>query len=79
MSSGSRVTPAIDMWAFGIVIHEMTTGRKPLMSMNNDTLVSKQSTVEWDPLLVDLVQGCLKRDPSERFTSTEALNHPFFY
>lgn len=62
MSSGSYVSVAIDMWAFGIVVHEMIIGRKPPQCLE-DTLVSKPSAVEWDPLLIDLVQGCLKRDP----------------
>jgi serine/threonine protein kinase len=79
VSSGSQVSVAIDMWAFGIVVHEMITGRKPPVCLNDDTRVSKPSAVEWDSLLIDLVQGCLKRDPCERFTSTEALNHPYFY
>ena len=40
VSGGSYVTTAIDIWAFGVILHELITSNKPLFNDNTLSMTS---------------------------------------
>ncbi|KAH9309983.1 hypothetical protein KI387_037894 [Taxus chinensis] len=75
-----------DIWSFGCTVVEMATGSppwsnisKPLLAMYtigcSDELPEfpKKLSVEGH----DFLEKCLRRDPKQRWTSTQLLSHPF--
>ena len=85
MKNESWITPAIDMWAYGIVLYEMAVGYKPqkirhlkLPALTDNISYFKNHWHQKDPNLLDLIKRCLQADPSERITAKEALQHPYF-
>ena len=83
--SGGELTGAADVWALGIVLHELATGRRPLQEMEGiiATLAWKLALPEpvpLDPALAEvspelavLVELCLQKDPLERPSAAEAV------
>ena len=76
---GEDVTAASDVYAFGVVIFEMVTGRKPYTATNPMTLLAKRVSEppasptdfaadlekHWNQTILD----CLENDPGERIQS----------
>ena len=76
------VTAATDMWSFGMLLYQLAVGFVPnaLKWRPGEPLPSVprywrkyQSTG-----LLDLIDRCLKLNPTERITATAALQHPWF-
>ena len=72
---GQAVDKRADIWAFGCVLFEMLTARRPFEGETvTDLIVSVMSREpDWTllpaataPRLIDLLQRCLKKDPRER-------------
>ena len=64
IASGAIVTKAIDIWSYGILLHEWAVGYKPQFILANKSS-DEISVIEshWrkvDPVLLDLVKLCLK-------------------
>ncbi len=80
---GSRVTPASDIYALGIVMYEMMTGHRPFSKGNalaTAVLRLKQPPPAPRLFVPDLdsrweraILRCLERDPAKRFTSAREL------
>ncbi|KAJ8566114.1 hypothetical protein K7X08_030591 [Anisodus acutangulus] len=75
-----------DIWALGCMIIEMATGGSPWTSVNNpDSLlyhiVFSGQTPEIPKFLSsqarDFLSKCLRRDPKQRCSTKQLLNHPF--
>ena len=75
---GKRVDQGADIWAFGVVLFEMLTGRRIFEGETvSDTLAGVlRAEVPWDQLPKDtaptirrLLERCLERDPSRRLQS----------
>ncbi|GAX76436.1 hypothetical protein CEUSTIGMA_g3881.t1 [Chlamydomonas eustigma] len=77
----------VDMWALGVMLYGMLSGRMPFVRNSQDsTLRSITSdpvdleSAPWPKLSVEakhLVAGLLRKDPSTRYTAQEVLKHPF--
>ena len=80
---GVDADPRSDIFAFGVVVHEMITGRKTFEGKSRVLLMSAIATAEPAPLsrvqhgvpaaLEHIVMTCLAKDPSERWQSARDL------
>ncbi|GIL73264.1 hypothetical protein Vretimale_4866 [Volvox reticuliferus] len=85
-----HLTMGSDTFSFGVLLWEMYTGQQPYAGLQAAQIVmgvqAGQLTLEWpidsDPRIVDLVEGCIQRNPAARpsfnllisqLTSLEAL------
>ncbi len=78
-----HVGPLADLYAFGVVLYEMATGKNPFGAADVSTLITQKikGTMrrprvvqrDLDPFLDEVIMTCLKPDPAQRFASTEVL------
>lgn len=90
VARGEERGPAADIWALGCTVIEMATGKAPWHGVIKDQDVmsavyrigfcsdSVPPLPDWiSPEGKDFLANCLKRDPTERWSAEELLNHPF--
>jgi eukaryotic-like serine/threonine-protein kinase len=80
---GSDIDARTDIFALGVVLHEMTTGRRPFQGKSRASLAaailtedppSVSSIVPLAPASLDrIVRKCLAKDPDERWQSARDL------
>jgi serine/threonine protein kinase len=76
---GSRVSPADDIWALGVLTHAMVEGRPPFVGHSIDEVVDgivnnpAPRCTSCSPQLADAVAAMLEKDPVRRPTSTAVL------
>ena len=80
---GSPATPASDIWALGVVLYEMATGRVPFASESLTGVMARILKGTYDPPHRDgtavsagitrIIARCLKVNPDQRYSSAEAL------
>jgi Tol biopolymer transport system component len=81
--TGGVITPATDIYAFGIVIYEMVTGRRPFQGQTpfdvavrrlHETPISpRELAPDLEPRWEKTILRCLSRRPEERFQSTSEV------
>jgi len=73
---GATAAPAADVYAFGVVVHEMLTGQRPMANSSSGRFERPSHFVSGLPRAWDrMVLGCLERDGGKRFQSAgEALS-----
>uniref|UniRef100_A0A803K3K5 Protein kinase domain-containing protein n=1 Tax=Xenopus tropicalis TaxID=8364 RepID=A0A803K3K5_XENTR len=72
-----------DIWSLGITAIEMAEGKTPYadqklvsdLIINNDSPRLKSRT--WSQHFVSFLKSCLEKDPSQRWSAKELLQHPF--
>jgi thousand and one amino acid protein kinase len=76
----------VDIWSIGITCIEMAERKPPLFHMYHLSAMyhiaqndppTLQRPQEWSELFRDFIASCLKKEPEERMSSTEALEHMF--
>ena len=80
---GEEVSPASDVYALGVVIFEMMTGKKPYTATNPMSLLAKRVSEppasprdlipELDEDFTSVILDCLKNDPNERLATPRAV------
>ena len=73
---GQEITPLVDVYAWGLLLHELITGQKPIQAKTVQEIFQKILTQEVDmaPLVeagapatvVDLVRRCVSKNSAER-------------
>jgi serine/threonine protein kinase/Tol biopolymer transport system component len=74
---GQDTDARTDIFAFGIIVYEMLTGRKPFEGKSRAVLIASIMTAEPDPVtnpaLDHIVQRCLAKDPDDRWQTAHDL------
>jgi hypothetical protein len=80
---GLRVTPASDVFAFGVMLYEMVTGRRPfagtsvadlMIAIDRDTPAPASTLVaDVPPALDRIIARCLEKEPEGRYPDARAL------
>ncbi|KAH3759138.1 MAP kinase kinase [Pelomyxa schiedti] len=76
--------PESDIWSLGCTIVELLTGNPPFYNLNAMAAMFKIVNDDMpippncSPEMTDVLQKCFKKEPSERPSAQELLNHPLF-
>ncbi|TRY96481.1 hypothetical protein DNTS_031532 [Danionella cerebrum] len=78
---------AVDVYAFGMCILEMTTSEYPYSECQNAAQIYRKVTCGMKPdsfykvkvpELKEIIEGCIRMNKDERYTIQDLLEHPFF-
>jgi serine/threonine protein kinase len=74
-----------DIWSVGVIVYMLLTGNPPFNGKTDAEVISKvkagrlsKNAKNWEKISQTgryFVQSLLRKDPSERFTAAEALQH----
>ncbi|CAA0813979.1 mitogen-activated protein kinase kinase kinase 15 [Striga hermonthica] len=87
VARGEEQGLAADVWAFGCTVVEMATGSGPWPEMKDPAAALYRIAFSGDlpetpdglsDAAGDMLARCLTRDPRERWTAAQLLQHPFF-
>ena len=73
-AQGKEVDKRADVWAFGVLLYELLTGRRPFRGDSVQTTLTEVLTKDPDLTIVParvrpLLRACLKKDPRERLSN----------
>ncbi|XP_068180187.1 dual specificity protein kinase Ttk [Antennarius striatus] len=82
----SKISPKGDVWSLGCILYCMTYGKTPFQSITNQiaklqAIIDPSHKIEFSDLsekdLLDVLKRCLVRNPRERISIAELLEHPY--
>ena len=84
-TSTTRHSGAADIWSLGCVILEMSTGRRPWSTLDNEWAImyniaqgnppAMPADDQLSELGIDFLRRCFERDPAKRSSAAELLQH----
>ncbi|XP_041845163.1 dual specificity protein kinase Ttk [Melanotaenia boesemani] len=82
----SKISPKGDVWSLGCILYCMTYGKTPFQSITNQiaklhAIIDPTHKIEFPDIsekdLLDVLERCLVRNPRERISIAELLEHPY--
>lgn len=82
----SKISPKGDVWSLGCILYCMTYGKTPFQSITNQisklhAIIDPSHEIEFPEIsekdLLDVLKRCLVRNPRERISIPELLEHPY--
>nr|XP_020452873.1 dual specificity protein kinase TTK isoform X2 [Monopterus albus] len=82
----SKISPKGDVWSLGCILYCMTYGKTPFQSITNQitklhAIIDPSHKIEFPDIaekdLLDVLKRCLVRNPRERISVAELLEHPY--
>ncbi|KAM8846745.1 dual specificity protein kinase Ttk [Synchiropus picturatus] len=84
----SKISPKGDVWSLGCILYYMTYGKTPFQSITNQitklhAILDPSYIIDFpdisDKDLLDVLKRCLVRNPRERASIAELLEHPYLH
>ena len=84
---GRKYGTEADLWSLGVLLYQLVSGFLPYVAEDIETLKDKVKNEEWQfaptfnkisPECKNLISWLLVKDPKERISGQDALNHDWF-
>jgi eukaryotic-like serine/threonine-protein kinase len=71
----SNIDRRVDIYSFGILLHELVTGARPVRNLPGKNLARSGAESQPSPIspIKKIIDKCLKNSPDERYTSADEL------
>ncbi|XP_028326813.1 dual specificity protein kinase Ttk [Gouania willdenowi] len=82
----SKISPKGDVWSLGCILYCMTYGKTPFQNITNHitklhAIIDPSHKIQFPDItekdLLDVLKRCLVRNPRERISIAELLEHPY--